>query len=147
MLKFIPHVDLEQRATEVLEDVYNGQAAVIEQPGKPSAIIVDFVDYLIMQAAMRYHIQPIIVDSDEALAELETLTLSPMQERYNWAVQCYLAEIINLSRAAEILDISWFELRMRCLHLGLPLYVGPIDRDEIQSDIHVALGYSRLCPV
>lgn len=142
MLKFIPHVDFEQSVTEVLEDVYNGQAAVIEQSGKPKAIIVDFIDYLIMQAAMRYHTQPIIVDSDVALAELETLTLSPMQERYNWVVQCYLAEIINLSRAAEILDISWYELRMRFSQLGLPMYVGPVGLDEIQSDINVALEYT-----
>lgn len=56
----------------------------------------------------------------------------------------YLAGAISLSRAAELLDLSWLDLRTRCLRLDVPLRVGPANLDEAQADIEVAEAWAAV---
>jgi len=47
-------------------------------------------------------------------------TLAGAQEQTNFIVAHYLAGVISLSRAAELLQLSWLNLRTRLLRLGIP---------------------------
>ena len=54
-------------------------------------------------------------------------------------MQSYLAEEISLAKAAELLGLSWFELRDRFLRLGVPLHLGPAGLDEARAEVAAAL--------
>jgi predicted HTH domain antitoxin len=64
--------------------------------------------------------------------------VSDPQARYNLVLTHYLAGAISLSRAAELLGLSWFDLRTRCLRLDVPLRTGPSDLAEAEADVEVA---------
>jgi hypothetical protein len=57
------------------------------------------------------------------------------QAKYNLVLAYYLAEEISLSRAAELLDIPWLDLRTHFLRLDVPLRAAPADLDEAQADV------------
>jgi predicted HTH domain antitoxin len=56
----------------------------------------------------------------------------------------YLAEAISLGRAAELLDLSWLDLRTRCLRLDVPLRAGPTDVDEARADVEAAEAWATV---
>ena len=55
----------------------------------------------------------------------------------------YLAELISLGRAAELIELPAFDLRLRFAHLGIPLRVGPQTRDEALQDVENALNFTE----
>jgi predicted HTH domain antitoxin len=60
------------------------------------------------------------------------------QARYDLVLAHYLAGAISLARAAELLDLSWLELRARCLRLDVPLRTAPADLDQARADVEAA---------
>lgn len=61
------------------------------------------------------------------------------QERYDHVMAFYLAEQINLSRAAELLSLPALDLRMRFVRLNIPLRLGATSTEEVDEDIQNAI--------
>jgi prevent-host-death family protein len=130
--------DLARNTREVLNTVMRGQTALIESHGKPEAVILDIVDYLIVRAVLRYHARPPQIDVDAGLTDAEAAATADLQARYNLVLAYYLADAISLSRAAELLGLSYFDLRMRCVRLDVPLRLAPATIEEARAEVEVA---------
>jgi len=139
----IRKTDLARNTRDVLNTVMRGQTAVIESHGKPEAAIIDIVDYLIVRAVLRYHAQPPKIDADAGLTDAAATAAVDLQARYNLVLAYYLADAISLSRAAELLNLSSFDLRMRFVRLDVPLRLGPATIEEAIADAEVALRLAQ----
>jgi prevent-host-death family protein len=111
--------DLTRRTREILELVRRGQPAVIESYGKEQAVLLDAMDYRLLQG----------------LAGLAAGRRESDTERL---LGRYLEEEISLAKLAEILGASRFELMGRFERLGLPLRLGPADLDEAREEVETA---------
>jgi prevent-host-death family protein len=131
----ISKTDLARNTREVLNIVMRGQTALIESHGKPEAAIIDIIDYLILRAVMRYHVRPPQIDMDAGLSDAEVGAVTDLQARHNLVLAYYLADAISLSRAAELLDLSSFDLRMRFLRLDVPLRLGPTTIEDALAEV------------
>ena len=127
--------DLARNTREVLNTVMRGQTAVIESHGKAEAAIIDIVDYLILRAVMRYHARPPQIDGDAGLTDAAVDVLPDLQARYNLVLAYYLADEISLSRAAELLKLPSFSLRLRFVRLEVPLRLGPATIEEALAEV------------
>lgn len=54
-------------------------------------------------------------------------------------MQAYLADEISLGKAAELLNLSRFELQERFHRLGVPLRLGPATLEEARAEVAAAL--------
>jgi predicted HTH domain antitoxin len=136
--QYIPKTELARNTRQVINSVLRGQPAVVESYGQPEVAIIDIVDYYVVRAVMRYYAHRPEIDPEAGLPTQEVEATSDSQERFDLVLAHYLAGAISLGRAAELLDLSWLDLRTRCLRLDVPLRVGPTDVDEAQADIEVA---------
>ena len=142
-IQHIRKTDLARNTREVLNDVMRGQTAVIESHGKAEAAIIDIVDYLILRAVMRYHARPPVVDADAGLSDAAAAATQSQQARYDLVMAYYLADAISLSRAAELLRLPSFDLRLRFVRLDVPLRLGPATVEEAVADMTVALSLAQ----
>lgn len=131
----IRKTDLARNTREVLNTVMRGQTALIESHGKPEAAILDIVDYLIVRAVLRYHARPPKIEVDAGLTDAAAAATADLQERYNLVLAHYLADAISLGRAAELLNLSGFDLRMRFVRLDVPLRLGPATIEEALAEV------------
>ena len=136
----IRKTDLARNTREVLNTVMRGQTALIESHGKAEAAIIDIVDYLIVRAVMRYHARPPQIEVDAGLTDAAVAAAPDLQARYNLVLAYYLADAISLSRAAELLKLSSFDLRLRFVRLDVPLRLGPATIEEALAEVEVALS-------
>ena len=136
-IQHIRKTDLARKTRQVIRTVQRGGTAVIESHGDEEAAIIDIVDYRILRAVMRYHAQPNGRQRSELHAE-ELRRLADLQARYNLVLSYYLSRCISVARAAELLDLSSFELRNRFQRLEVPLRVAPADVSEAKSDLGAA---------
>lgn len=141
-IQHVPKTSLARKTREVLQAVQRGQTVVVEHHGEPEVAIVDFVDHYLLRAAMHYHAHPPTIEddglSDEAVAARESA-----QDQTNLILAHYLAGAISLSRAAELLQLPWLDLRTRFLRLDIPIRTVPRDADEIASDLHQVVAYNE----
>ena len=61
--------------------------------------------------------------------------LEDPQEKVDQVLAYYLNEGISLGRAAELLGLSWLDLRTRFLRLDVPILVGPDQPEEVLTEI------------
>jgi len=134
----VSRTELARNTRRVLADVQRGRTAVIESHGEPEAVLLDIVDYRVLQAVMRYHASPPSTDPEGGLPEAVIQDLDDIEARYVLVFAHYLAGSISLARAAELLELSWLELRMRCLRLDVPLRAGPDDAAGVVWDAAIA---------
>jgi len=134
-VQHIRKTDLARNTRDVLNTVMRGQTALIESHGKPEAAIIDIVDYLIVRAVLRYHARPPQIDVDAGLTAAAAAATPDLQARYNLVLAHYLADAISLSRAAELLDLSSFELRLRFVRLDVPLRLGPATIEDALAEV------------
>ena len=135
LIQRVSRTDLARNTRRVLRDVQRGRTALIESHGEPEAALVDIVDYRILRAVMRYYAELPANDSETGLSEVAVQALDDLNERYALVFGRYLSGSISLARAAELLDMSWLELRTRCLRLDVPLRTAPQDAAEAASDV------------
>jgi hypothetical protein len=137
----IPKTELARNTRQIIRAVQRGQTAIIESHGQPEVAIVDIIDYQIMRAVLSYYNHPVEVDTAAGLANDVVAAASPPQERYNLVLAHYLGGAISLSRAAELLELSWLDLRTRCLRLDIPLRHAPADLAEAKEDVETAMKW------
>jgi predicted HTH domain antitoxin len=135
---------LARNTRQVINSVLRGQPAVVESYGQPEVAIIDIADYYIVRAVMRYYAHQPEIDPEAGLSDQEIEAISDPQERFDLVLAHYLAGAISLGRAAELLDLSWLDLRTRCLRLDVPLRVGPTDLDEAQADVEAAEAWATV---
>jgi len=134
-VQHVSKTDLARNTREVLNTVMRGQTALIESHGKPEAAIIDIMDYLIVRAVLRYHARPPQIDVDAGLTDAAAAAAPDPQARYNLVLAYYLADAISLSRAAELLGLSSFDLRLRFVRLDVPLRLGPATIEEALAEV------------
>lgn len=142
--QYIPKTELARNTRQVINSVLRGQPAVVESYGQPEVAIIDIVDYYIVRAVMRYYAHQPGIDPEGGLPDQEVEATSDSQERFDLVLAHYLGGAISLSRTAELLDLSWLDLRTRCLRLDVPLRVGPTDLAEAQADVEVAKAWTTI---
>jgi hypothetical protein len=134
-LQRIRKTDLARNTRQVIRAVQRGKTAIIESHGQPEAAIVDIVDYYLQRAAIHYYTQKPNLDQNSGLTDEAVAILDNEQARYDQVLAHYLGEAISLGRAAELLSLPWVELRMRLLHLNIPILIGPHDTAEFRDEI------------
>ena len=142
-VQHVSKTDLARNTRQVLNTVMRGQTALIESHGKPEAAIIDIMDYLIVRAVLRYHARPPQIDVDAGLTDAAAAGAPDLPARYNLILAHYLADAISLSRAAELLGLSSFDLRLRFVRLDVPLRLGPTTIEEALAEAEVALSLAQ----
>lgn len=140
-LAYISKTDLARKTRQVIRSVQRGQTVIIESHGQPEAAILDMPDYYILLAATRYHAQTPEIDLAAGLSA-EALAGATAHERYDQVIAHYLAGAISLGRAAELLELTWADLRLRLHRLGVPLRFAPETVDESLEDARIAEEWS-----
>jgi len=111
----------------------------------PPAIPADEVEAQpILRAVRRTYAQQPEIEAKAGLMDEEVTALTDTQERYNLVMAHYRAESISLGRAAELLGLSWLDLRTRCLRLDVPLRTAPRDLAVARGDVETALRHTPL---
>jgi len=118
----------------------------VESYGEEQVAILDAADYRCLRAMAAYyslppHPAPV---SDDGLAPRgldEVQVQEPIasaagdaQAGWDRVIAAYLDGDISLGRAAQLLDMSRFDLQERFNRLGLPLRVGPADLAEARRE-------------
>ncbi len=130
--------DLARNTRQVINDVLRGQTAVIESHGQPEVAIMDIIDYRITRAVMLYYSQRPEIDVEAGFSDQQAAAVVEPQECFNLALAHYLAGAISLGRVAELLGLSWLDVRTRFLRLDVPLRAAPVDLSEAQTDLEAA---------
>lgn len=108
---------------------------IVESHGQPEAAILDILDYRIMRAAMAYHANPMEIDPKTGFANDVIEATQDLQARFNLVLACYLAQVISLGRAAELLELPWIDLRSRFARLDVPVFVWSQDTAELSKEL------------
>lgn len=127
--------DLARNTSQIIRNVLRGQTVVIESHGQPEAALMDIVDFQIQRAAMKYFSSPQEFEEDIEIRE-ETLDALPdAQARYDLVLGHYMSTHLSLARAGELLGMTSHEIRSRFVRLGIPLQIGPSNKDEVNAEI------------
>ena len=119
----ISQTDLAEKTQEIVDRVQHGELAVVESSGHEQVVVLDPLDFRLLQALAQCVIAEGERESD------------PDAE----ALHAYLADEISLGKAADLLGLSRFELQERFLRLGVPLRLGPATLEEARAEASVAL--------
>lgn len=127
--------ELARNTRHLIRAAQRGQTVVIEHHGQPEVALIDIGDYYILRALARFHANPPQVQTGNGLSGEEIAAQPSLQTQYDLVLAYYLAEEISLSRAAELLDLPWLELRTRFLRMDVPLQPAPSNLAEAQQDV------------
>lgn len=116
--------DLSQRTREILDRVQEGELAVVASGGEERIVLLDVLDYRLLRALAVCATGGGANDSGD-----------PLEAR---VIRDYLDERINLGKAAELLQLSRFELEESFLRLGIPLRRGARSIEDAQAEIAAA---------
>jgi prevent-host-death family protein len=122
----ISRTDLARKTREIVEQVRQGQPVVVESYGQEQIVLLDALDYKLLRALGHY-------------AAVRTgLSDTATENGVSQAVNAYLEQRISLSKTAEQLNLSRFDLMARFERLGIPLRLGPATIDEARKEIESA---------
>jgi predicted HTH domain antitoxin len=127
-LTTISQADLTNKTQEVVDRVQRGEVIVVECSGQKQIVLLDPLDFRLLQALAQCAIY-----GKERKREPEDQGVQ--------ALQAYLADEISLGKAAELLNLSRFELQARFLRLGVPLRIGSGTLDESRAEIEAARSF------
>jgi len=116
--------DLSERTREILDRVQEGELAVVASEGEERIVLLDALDYRLLRALARFVTGG---DADDSGGPVEARVLRD-----------YLEERINLGKAAELLQLSRFELEDSFQRLGIPLRRGARSIEDAQAEIAAA---------
>jgi predicted HTH domain antitoxin len=141
-IQHIPKTSLARHTRQIIRSVQQGQTVIVEHHGQPEAAIMDILDYYLLQAVLQYHLHTPEIEPEAGLSDEAVAAITSPQERTNLAVAHYLAGSLSLSRLAELLGLSWLDLRTRFLRLDIPLRLAPADQEEALHDLANAATFS-----
>ncbi len=120
----ISPADLSQKTREILDRVQEGELAVVASEGEERIVLLDALDYRLLRAFAFF------VTGGDA-----TDLGDPLDGR---VLRDYLDERISLGKAAQLLQVSRFELEASFQRLGIPLRRGPLSIEDAQAEIATA---------
>jgi uncharacterized protein UPF0175 len=121
----ISHTDLTQKIEEVVDRVQHGEVAFVERAGQEQAVLLDPLDFRLLRA----------------LAHCATDEKQGEDDPDARALRAYLSDKISLGKAADLLNLSRFELQARLHRLGVPLRLGPATLEEARAEAAAALDF------
>jgi predicted HTH domain antitoxin len=113
---------LSQRTREILDGVQEGELAVVASGGEERIVLLAVLDYRLLRALA------LCATGEDANGDL-------LEARI---LRDYLDEKINLGKAAELLQLSRFELEESFQCLGIPLRRGARSIEDAQAEIAAA---------
>ena len=122
----ISQADLAEKTQEVIDRVRRGEVVVAEHDGQEQVVLLNPLDFRLLRALAHCVIA-------------ETQEVDDPDAR---ALRAYLFEQISLGKAAELLDLSRFELQARFHRLGVPLRLGPANLEEARAEVAAALKFT-----
>ncbi len=143
----ISKTDLARHTRQVVDQARRGRPVIIASYGEEQVAILDASDYRCLRALAAYHSLPPhpapINDSalvprgltEDEVQSMITQAGGDAQAGWNRVIAAYLNGDISLGRAAQLLNISRFDLQDRFNRLGLPLRVGPVDLADAQREV------------
>jgi len=147
----ISKTDLARRTRQVVNQARRGGAVIVESYGEEQVAILDAADYRCLRAVAAFYawppqpspatdttLTPRGLDADEVQRAIAAAD-GDAQAAWNRVLKAYLDGDISLGRAAELLELSRFDLLERVNRLDLPLRVGPVGLAEAQREV-AALG-------
>jgi prevent-host-death family protein len=120
--------ELGQRADEMVERVEHGEMAVIESAGRERAVLLDATDYRLLRI-----LAACASDSRGCQAGDQGVCSTDIQ-----TLRDFLAGVISLGKAAQLLGLSRFDLMERFRRLDVPLGLGPSSLEDVLAEIAVA---------
>jgi len=120
----ISQTDLAKRTQEFVDRVKHGEVAVVETSGQEQAVLLDPLDFRLLQALAQCAIE----EKDPGQGDNPDVK----------GLRAYLAGEISLGKASELLGLSRFTLQDRFLRLGVPLHLGPATLEEAWAEIEAA---------
>ena len=110
--------DLSQRTREILDRVQEGELAVVASGGEERVVLLDVLDYRLLRALA-------VCATGGGPGDLPEARV----------LRDYLDERVNLGKAAELLQLSRFEIERSFLRLGIPLRRGARSSEDAQAEI------------
>jgi prevent-host-death family protein len=123
MMTAISRTDLARNTRDILEQVRQGEPLVVQSHGENQVVLLDALDYQLLRAVASYALR---------------LLPSQAEEGATAVMRLYLDEQVSLSKAAEQLQVSRFELMERFERLGVPLRVGSATLEEAKDEVAAA---------
>lgn len=117
--QIVARTELIRDSGPVFDNLLRGRPALIEKHSKPQAVLLDIYDFYGLQAAAAFKVKKFEIkpgDLDQVVEKSEDEA-----EAYELVIGHYLAEEIELSRAANLLKIPTEELTARFLRLEIPV--------------------------
>ena len=115
--------DLSQKTREILNRVQEGELAVVASEGEERIVLLDALDYRVLRALASF-----VTRGDAGPGD-------PLEFR---VLRDYLDERISLGKAAQLLQVSRFELEATFQRLGIPVRRGPLSIEDAQAEIATA---------
>ena len=131
--KVHPADDLPTHGDQILQQVASGHIAIMESGKKQIAVILDYIDFCVIIAAMQYCFSP--GDNNPGKSSFESNLV-----RYKRTLGRYLAGEIDLETAADMLGLTWVDLLQRLSLFGIPVQEGSFDLDDSIEELR-ALRY------
>jgi len=123
--QLVTRTELLRDSGNVFDKLLRGRAALIEKHRKPQAVLLDIYDFYGLRAAAAFKINKFDLtpgDLDQVVENSEDEA-----EAYLQVIGHYLAEEIDLYRAADLLDVPLEELSARFQRLEIPIRTGEDD--------------------
>ena len=133
--------DLARNTRRIIQAVQRGQTVIIEHHGQPEVAILDIGDYRILRALAYNFTNKPQVQRGSGLSHELVAAESTEQAQFNLVLAYYLADEISLARTAEILGLTWLDLRSRFIRLDVPLRAAPSSQSEARDDIESAAAW------
>lgn len=116
----VSNTDLARNTREIVDRVRHGQMVVVQSYGEDQIVLLDALDYRLLRAVVSYAFQQ---ESGQGSDDVSVM------------IRQYLDAHISLSKAAEGLGLSRFELMDRFERLGVPLRLGSETLAEAQDEV------------
>ncbi len=115
----VTRTELIRDSGPVFDNLLRGRAALIEKHSKPQAVLLDIYDFYGLQAAAAFKVKKFDIKPGDLDRVVEKS--KDEAEIYALVIGHYLAQEIELSRAANLLKIPTEELSARFLRLEIPV--------------------------
>ncbi|MBL8146229.1 MAG: UPF0175 family protein [Anaerolineae bacterium] len=119
----ISRTELARNTREIVEQVRQGQMMVVQSYGEEQIVLLDALDYRLLRAVAAYAFQPATSKDTDEMGDI---------------LRLYLDKQISLSKAAEQLGLSRYELMERFGRLGVPIQIGPATIEDAIDEVKTA---------
>lgn len=144
----ISKTELARQTRQVLSRVRRESPLIVESYGQEEAAILDILDYRLLRAAAIHLAEPTPVQpvprheqnimpqglEENLVRKAVEASGGDTQVAWNLVIGKALDGHISLARAAELLQLSRFELAERFRRHSIPLPVEPLTEDELLAE-------------